>query len=66
MGTWPSVAQTSGRVRFWWCRARFLILGEREENRLTFPVCALGAQDFEDVDAAAAVGGLQNNCVASH
>jgi hypothetical protein len=63
MGTWPSAAQTSGHVRLWWFRGDLLILEDREEERLTFPVCALGAQDFEDVDAAAAVGGLQDDCV---
>ena len=34
----------------------------KRENLRTFPVCALRAQDFEDVDAAAAVGGLQDHC----
>jgi hypothetical protein len=30
-------------------------------NRLTFPVCLLWTQDFQDVDAAAAVRGLQDD-----
>ena len=33
---------------------------ERGEFQLTIPVCALGAEEFEDVDAAAAVGGLED------
>jgi hypothetical protein len=41
--------------------------GEKNEDGhwrgfgLTVPVCALRAEEFEDVDAAAAVGGLQNH-----
>jgi hypothetical protein len=42
----------------------FFVVRERgswENNlELTVPVCALGAEEFEDVDAAAAVGGLED------
>jgi hypothetical protein len=67
MGTWPSAAQTSegwrivldaggtGMVSQYW---------RKREDLLTFPVCALRAQDFEDVNAAAAVGGLQDHYAA--
>ena len=54
MGTWPSAAQTSdgGKITL----VDGLDLRERKRDHLlTFPVRALGAQDFEDIDAAAAV-----------
>jgi len=54
MGTWPSAAQTSGSGKDMLVNG--INLRERKrEDLLTFPVRALGAQDFEDIDAAAAV-----------
>ena len=35
----------------------------RKQFKLTIPVRALGAEEFEDVNTAAAVGGLQDDCV---
>lgn len=32
----------------------------RKQFKLTIPVRALGAEEFEDVDTAAAVGGLKD------
>lgn len=61
MGTWPSAAQTSGERDV--SNAGGLLLAEGEIGRAhTFPVCAFRTQDLEDVDAAAAVGGLQDDC----
>jgi hypothetical protein len=37
--------------------------GALEGFGLTFPVRAFRAEEFEDVDAAAAVGGLEDYCI---
>jgi len=53
---WGAVAKERGDAR----------LIEERMTRLTIPVRTLGAEEFEDVDAAAAVGGLEDywRCVS--